>query len=110
LLPAARELTTPPERMSSLSQGSLIPHRKQNSSLMLSSNPLSSSIVITDKSASRLYSAIDGKSDMTTLCKRTGMFMGEAYAALQILLTQQRIEVREPSGKLIDAKFLIKDS
>jgi hypothetical protein len=113
LLPTTRGLTT--SRLSSgrvfPSLEDLIPHRKQNSSLMLSSNPLfGSTTVITDKSARRLYSAIDGQRDMATLCQHTGMSMSEASSALQILLTQQRVEVREPSGMLIDAKFLVKDS
>ena len=112
LSPLTRQLTTPrfsPEpALSSLE--TFIPHRKQDSKLMLSSNPLSSSTAITNKSARRLYSAIDGQSDMTTLCTHTGMQMTEVYAALQFLLTQQRVEVRSPSGVLIDPKFFLRDS
>jgi hypothetical protein len=112
LLPLARQLTTTKlssePRLPSL--GSLIPRRKQDTKLMLSSNPLSSSTVITNKPARRLYSAIDGHSDMTTLCARTGMHISEACAALQILLTLQRAEVYTPSGMLVDTNVLLKDS
>ncbi len=112
LLPLARQLTTPkfasePEFPS---LESLILHRKQDTKLMLSSNPLSNATVITNKSARRLYSAIDGHSNITTLCARAGMPISEAYAALQILLTQQRVEVYTPSGMLVDTNFLLKDS
>jgi hypothetical protein len=112
LSPLARQLTTPRFSSEPALSGleNFIPHRKQDSKLMLSSNPLSSSTAITNKSARRLYSAIDGQSDMTTLCTHTGMQMTEAYAALQFLLTQQRVEIRSPSGVLIDPKFFLKDS
>jgi hypothetical protein len=112
LLPLARQLTTP--KFSSEPQipslESIIPRRKQDTQLMLSSNPLSNSTVITNKSARRLYSAIDGHSDMAALCTRTGLPISEAYSALQILLTQLRVEVYTPSGTLIDTNFLLKDS
>jgi hypothetical protein len=108
LLPMARGLAAsrmaPEQELPPLEK--LILHRKQNSDLMLSSNPLSRSIAITDRSARRLYSVINGQSDMVTLCRRADMSMSEAYTALQILLTQQRIEVRSASGILIDASFL----
>lgn len=111
LLPVTHQLITP--RLSSEPNlptlNSLIPHRKDEQ-LMLSRNPLSGTTVIANKSARRLFSVIDGQSNLATLCSRLSMSMTEAYAALQILLSQQRIEVRSPDGALIDTKSLLKDS
>lgn len=111
-----RGLLLPAEHRSSSSQMApdqeipplekLIPHRKQNTDLMLSSNPLSRSIAITDRSARRLYAVIDGQSDIATLCRHAGMSMSEVHTALKILLTQQRIEVHSASGRVIDPRSL----
>jgi hypothetical protein len=87
----------------------LVPHRKDEGDFMLSSNPFtSSSAVIKDKTARRLYTAIDGRMNVETLCESTGMSIKEVYAALQTLLSQRRIEMHEPNGRLVDTKLFLK--
>lgn len=87
----------------------LIPCRRNEGDLMLSSNPFTSfNVVIKDKSARRLYTAIDGRMNVAALCESTGMNMKETYAALQILLSQRRIEMHEADGRLVDASLFLK--
>lgn len=75
---------------------------------MMSSNPFASPIVISDKQARRLHAAIDGHKSVGDLCNSLGMELHEALAALQVLLTQRRIELYEPNGRLLDAAHLQK--
>jgi hypothetical protein len=89
----------PPEVVVPLEQ--LIPHRKQDADLMLSSNPFASKAVIADKRARRVHGAIDGHTNIAGLCATTGMPMKEVHIALQVLLNQQYIEIYEPGGRLV---------
>ena len=87
----------------------LIPQRRQDDHLLLSSNPFASPPVISDKKAARLYAAINGRSSVADLCKATNMEMEEVYVALQILLSQQRIEMYNPTnGQLVNASRLFR--
>jgi hypothetical protein len=86
----------------------IIPRHKDAGDLMLSSNPFNSAPVIKDKAARRLYGAIDGRKSVAALCQSTGMSTKEVYAALQVLLSQQRIEMHEANGKLVDASIFLK--
>jgi hypothetical protein len=70
----------------------LIPRRTENTT----SNPLTTSLAITDKSARRFYDAIDDYSNVRALAYRIGFTTSETIKALQILLNQQRIELYEP--------------
>jgi hypothetical protein len=117
LLPStamANELRTPvPGPISSQqkprSLEKLIPRRKDEGDFMLSSNPFTSSnAVIKDKSARRLYTAIDGHTDVVALAESTGMSMKDVYAALQLLLSQRRIEMHEADGRLVDINLFMK--
>jgi hypothetical protein len=107
-------LTPTPTPRPTSQQGSpvleqLVPRRKDEGDFMLSSNPFtSSSAVIKDKTARRLYMAIDGRMNVEALCESTGMSMKEVYAALQTLLSQRRIEMHEANGRLIDTKLFLK--
>ncbi len=84
-------ISSPPQPERDLLE--LIPRRSQNAELMRSSNPLASSVDIADKQARRLYAAIDGRKNLGELSSITGLNAKEIYAAVQILLTQQRIEL-----------------
>jgi hypothetical protein len=86
----------------------LIPHRKQDPDLLMSSNPFASPIAITDKQARRLHTVIDGHKNVAELCASIGMDQQEALAALQLLLAQHRIELYEPGGRLVKAAHLSK--
>lgn len=85
-----------PESIFPLEQ--LVPRRKQNADLMLSSNPFVGKVTITDKNARRLQGAIDGSTNVAGLCSNTGMSMKEVHIALQLLLSQQYIEIYDPDG------------
>ena len=80
----------------------IVLRRKQNSGLMLSSNPFARTISIADKQAHRLYEAIDGHLTLNQLCGRTGMSLPEARKALQELVRLQCIEIYTPEGQPVD--------
>ena|SRR5947209_3333613 len=95
-----------PQQASPPGQAELIPRRKQDASAMLASNPFARTTIIVDKQARRLYTAIDGRSNVADLCNATGLSLKEAYEALQKLLVQQRIELYESGGQLVNASSL----
>ncbi|HLH64013.1 MAG TPA: hypothetical protein VKV20_20240 [Ktedonobacteraceae bacterium] len=80
----------------------LIPHKKQDARLMLSSNPFASPVVISDRLARRFYDAIDGHKSITEICTDAAITMQEAYKALQILLSLQYIELYTPQGARVE--------
>ncbi len=84
----------------------LVPHRKQNANLSLSSNPFNSSPIIADKKARRLHAAIDGHATVEDICQTIGMDREEALAALRMLLAQDLIELYTPAGQFVDALLL----
>lgn len=84
----------------------LIPRLKQDTALMLSSNPFASRVAISDEQARRLHDAIDSRKTVAELCSSTGMTMHEAHAALQKLLTLQAIEIYTPTGQPADLALL----
>ncbi len=94
LVPAQLQaFSSPPQRQPEPDLLELIPRRSHSAELMRSSNPLASSVDIADKQARRLYAAIDGRKNLDELSSITGLNAKEIYAAVQILLTQQRIEL-----------------
>lgn len=106
-LPAASNATakqvnthSEPRSMTTLEQ--LIPRRLEDANLMTTSNPLSFSLAISDRSALRLLAAIDGRKNVDELCSSINMDLTEAYKALQTLLEQHRIELYEPGGEAAD--------
>jgi hypothetical protein len=76
----------------------LVPRKKQDARLLLSSNPFGSPVVISDKQAQRLYEAIDGHKTVTDLCRNTGMTVQEVHEAIQALLSLQYIEMYTSEG------------
>src|SRR6266446_356787 len=87
----------------------LIPRLKQNAGLLLSSNPFTSPVTISDKQALRLYEAIDSHKTVAELCSSIGMTLQEAHMALQILLTLQCIEIYTREGRAVDVALLFKN-
>jgi hypothetical protein len=88
---------------------SLIPRRKQDEGLMLSSNPFARSVTISDKQALRLYEAIDRRKTVAELCISAHMTLEEAQAALQTLLSLQYIEIYTLDGWPVDTTLLFKN-
>jgi hypothetical protein len=84
----------------------LVPHRKQNANLSLSSNPFNSSPIIADKKARRLHAAIDGHATVEDICQTIGLDREEALATLRMLLAQDLIELYTPAGQFVDAFLL----
>jgi len=102
--PPPVQVTSPPpvqavQRETVFTLEQLIPRRRQDADLLLSDNPFSGAAIISDKKARRVHAAIDGRTNVTNLSAVIGMNMKEVYVALQLLLSQNRIELYEPDGK-----------
>ncbi len=85
----------------------LVPHRKEDASLMSTSNPLTSVNPIADKQARRLYAAINGHRNVEELRRTARLSQAEVYKALQVLVVERRIEVYDARGQLIDGSLLL---
>jgi hypothetical protein len=83
----------------------LIPHRLENANALRSSNPFAATDIIPDKQARRLYTAINGRKNVNEICESIGFNLKEAYVVLQLLLTQHRVELKEPGGQLVDSSL-----
>jgi hypothetical protein len=84
----------------------LVPRRKQDGGLMLSSNPFANPLAISDKQAIRLYEAIDNRKTVAELCRFVGMSFMEAQQSLQTLLRSQQIEIYTLEGWPVDSTLL----
>jgi hypothetical protein len=87
----------------------LVPHRKEDANLLSRSNPLTDANPIRDKQARRLYAAVDGHKSVMELCNATRLTLEEAYKALQILLSEQRIRLFGPQGEPVDPSQILSD-
>ncbi|HLZ59061.1 MAG TPA: hypothetical protein VKR06_19125 [Ktedonosporobacter sp.] len=65
--------------------------------------------VIADKQARRLHEALDGKSTLEEVRARINMDMQDLYRAVRFLLIQQRIQLFEPNGQLVDKEQFLKE-
>lgn len=75
-----------------ISMENFIPRRTAD----VASNPLTFSIVITDKNARTVYDAIDDHRTVRELANITRLTVSDTVKALQVLLKQQRIQLYEP--------------
>jgi hypothetical protein len=85
----------------------LVPRRKEDASLMSTSNPLTSVSPIADKHARRLYAAINGHRSMEELGRIAHLTPAEVYKALQMLVVEHRIEIYDVRGQPIDGSLLL---
>jgi hypothetical protein len=85
----------------------LIPHRLEDDTLLKSSSPFASTAPISDKSARRLYSAIDGNKNIGELQSGLHMDMKEFSHALNFLLSQRRVQMFEPGGQAVDSTWFL---
>lgn len=104
-----RVSTVPPSQRSKSDLSELIPHRTEDTELMRSSNPLSGSIIISDKQARRLYAGIDDHRNVDELCNITSLDIKEVFFVLQKLLLQHRIQLFDAEGQLVDTSLFFKD-
>ncbi len=84
----------------------LVPRRKQDGGLMLSSNPFANPVAISDKQALRFYEAIDGRRTVAEICRSISMSLKEAQQSLQTLLRLQQIEIYTLNGWPVDSMLL----
>lgn len=82
-----------------------IPHRLENANALRTSNPFAATDIISDKPARRLFTAIDGRKNIEEICASIGFNLKEAFVALQFLLNQHRVELKEPGGLLVDSSL-----
>ncbi len=82
-----------------------IPHRLENANALRTSNPFAATDIISDKQARRLFTAIDGRKNIEEICASSGMNLKEAFVALQFLLNQHRVELKEPDGQPVDGSL-----
>jgi hypothetical protein len=100
-----QQVSSAPQHNSLLPLEQLIPRRLEDANFMTTSNPLTFSAVISDKSARRLLAAIDGHKNLDELRISLNLDSREAYRAVQILLDQHRIELYEPGGEPADSSL-----
>jgi len=105
LAPTAQQVGVASQQNSLLPLEQLVPRRLEDANFMTTSNPLTFSAAISDKSARRLLTAIDGSKNLDELRVSLNMDGKEAYRALQILLDQHRIELYEPGGESADSSL-----
>jgi hypothetical protein len=87
----------------------LVPRRRQDGGLMLSSNPFAHPSGISDRQSQRLYDAIDGRRSVANLCRITGMNLSEAQQSLQNLMQTQQIDMYTLDGWPVDSTLLFKN-
>ena len=83
----------------------LLPRRREDTSLLATTNPFASSMRM-DDAMHHLYKAIDGGRTVGTLCKVTTFAMPKVVQLLKVLFEQQRIEFWDPKRQVVvDAPF-----
>ena len=98
----SRQVGVTPQQNPLPSMEQLVPRRLEDADFMTTSNPLTFSAGISDKSARRLLAAIDGTKNLDELRISLNMDSRETYRSLRILLDQHRIELYEPGGEPAD--------
>jgi CheY-like chemotaxis protein len=80
-----------------------IPRRIDAPELLWSNSP--EVLAILDRRARQLYMAIDGQKNVEALTSITQMNREEIVYSLRFLLSQQRIQLYEPEGRLFDSSL-----
>jgi len=87
---------------------SLIPLRIQGQELLQPQNPRSA--LVSDRLARRVYSMIDGRSNIERLCLLTRMSLEQMRSVLRLLIEQHCIQLYTPAGQRVDATLFLMDS
>ena len=85
-----------------LSLSDLIPQRTQDLAQFQAQNPFSHAVIISDKSARRLYSAIDGEKNVAELAQLGHLDQKEVKEALRYLFDLQLLRFRTPTGETVE--------
>ena len=75
----------------------LIPHRNEDPA----NNPLAASVTIVDEHARRFYAAINGHRSVRELSTLLHLERNRLVAVVQMLLIQNRIQLREAGGHVV---------
>lgn len=86
-----------------------VPSRREEPGLLASDNPFETASVITDKSARRVYDAIDSRKNVRDICLATNLSVKVVLEALRLLLNSGRIQLHQSDGTPIDASLLPKN-
>jgi hypothetical protein len=87
----------------------IIPHRVRDKEAMRSRSPFTSTPVIPEREARRLYLVIDDRKNLVELTSITQLNMKDLYMALRILLTQNYIQLYTKAGQLIDSSWFLEN-
>jgi chemotaxis family two-component system response regulator PixH len=79
-----------------------IPRRMFDQEIMRVSSPFVNVATIKDEQMRRLYNAINGKKTVTELAIVTGMEMKETFKFLCVLLRENRIQIYDSAGRLVE--------
>ncbi len=85
----------------------LIPLRCEDADPMWAGN--SQPPVILDRQVRLVYAVIDGRKNVEKLCEFIRMDREEVVRALRIMLSQHRIQLYEPGGRLVDGSRIFLD-
>ena len=98
--------TAKPLQHTQLSLTDMIPCRAQNIKQLQASNPFASALVIPEKNARRLYSAIDGQKSIVELAQITHLDTQDMIDALLYLVQQRQIRFQDLEGNPIESSLL----
>jgi len=84
----------------------MIPCRAQNIEQLQASNPFASALIIHEKDARRLYSAIDGQKNIVELAQITHLGTQDMINALLYLVRLRQIRFQDPEGNPIESSLL----
>jgi hypothetical protein len=111
LLPPTEFFSSPPpspQPAQTWTLSQLIPRRMQSVEALQASNPFANTVVISDKKARQLYSAIDGHKSFAELVQLTRLDQKAFIDALCFLLTNEYIQFYEPGGEAVDSATIFK--
>jgi hypothetical protein len=66
------------------------------------SNPISAAMVLPEAELRRVYAAINDRRDVAELSRLTNLDLKDLFQILQRLMSMQRIELHEPTGRLVE--------
>lgn len=79
---------------------SLIPHRREDSTLLATRNPFTSSMSI-DDSTHHVLKAINSRRTVGDICEMMRLHVQQVVPILRVLFEQQRIEFWDPADRII---------
>ncbi len=100
LPPRVRPVTAPLPKHTYERLTSLIPRRREDSTLLTTRNPFTSSMHMDDASH-LIYKAINGRRTVGNLCELTRFDLQQVVPILKILFEQQRIEFWDQNNRFI---------